>query len=363
MKTLHDQGGVGTACRLPPQQTKGPPPSGKKRIDVALQGGGAHGAFTWGVLDRLLEDGRLLFEGICGTSAGAMNATVLAYGIYMGGREGAREALAEFWRKTSEAARSGPLQPTWLDKMISPGNMDFSPFWMFFDNLSKVLSPYQLNPFNYNPLRDLVEEVVDFEGLRRCTRTKLFLCATNVCTGKIRVFQTHEMTVDAVMASACLPFMFQAVEIDGEYYWDGGYMGNPPIYPLIYHTDSTDVLIIQINPVNIPEPPKTAREILDRINTLSFNSSLMREMRAIDFVTKLIDQGKLDSSEYKRMKIHTVHAEEVMAHLGVSSKLNADWEFLQYLFRLGREKAQRWLDAHFETIGVDSSTDIAATFM
>ncbi|MDQ2695473.1 MAG: patatin-like phospholipase family protein [Pseudomonadota bacterium] len=362
MRTTTQQGGGIAACPAP-SGTEALRPQGRKRINIALQGGGAHGAFAWGVLDRLLEDGRLHVEGICGTSAGAMNATVAAYGLYKGGREGAREALARFWRKNSEAARTSPLQPTWLDQLISRGNMDFSPLWIFFDNLSRVMSPYQLNPLNLNPLRDLLLEVVDFEGLRRCTRVKLFLCASNVRSGRIKVFDTHEVSVDAVLASACLPFLFQAVEVDGEYYWDGGYMGNPPIYPLIYGTDVSDVLIIQINPINIPKVPTTAQEIMDRINTLSFNSSLMREMRAIHFVTRLIDDGVLDPARYKRIKLHTVHAEAELGALGVSSKLNANWDFLRYLFDLGRERADAWLAGHFDKVGVESSTDIAATFM
>ncbi len=334
-----------------------------RTINIALQGGGAHGAFAWGVLDRLLEDGRLQIEGICGTSAGAMNATVTASGLAEGGNAGARAALAEFWSRTAEAARLGPLQPSWLDKLVSPGNMDHSPAWVWFDLLSKLLSPYQLNPWNWNPLREVLTDVVDFDRLRGCTTVKLFLCATNVLSGRIRVFETHEITPETVLASACLPFLFQAVEIDGEHYWDGGYMGNPPIYPLIYGTGCRDVLIIQINPINIPEVPTSARDILDRINTLSFNSSLMREMRAIHFVTRLIDQGKLDPNEYKRINIHTIGAEDEMAKLGVSSKLNADPDFLRHLFELGRQRAGAWLDAHFEQVGRESSTDIATTFM
>ncbi|HXH03047.1 MAG TPA: patatin-like phospholipase family protein [Candidatus Competibacteraceae bacterium] len=334
-----------------------------KRINIALQGGGAHGAFTWGVLDRLLEDGRIDIDAISGTSAGAMNAAVLAAGLAEGGCAGGRARLEEFWRRIAEAARFSPLQPCWLDRLMGNGNMDLSPAWHMFDTMTRFFSPYQLNPANLNPLRDIVEAVVDFEALRTTTRVKLFLCATNVLTGRIRVFETHEIGAAAVLASACLPFLFQAVEVDGEYYWDGGYMGNPPIYPLIYNADSPDVLIIRINPIRIPRLPTTAREILDRINTLSFNSSLMREMRAIAFVTRLIDEGALDGSRYRRMYIHTVDAEEEMAQLGVSSKLNAEWGFLRELHALGRERAGAWLEKHFEAIGQRSSTDIATTFL
>ncbi|MDN0076320.1 patatin-like phospholipase family protein [Crenobacter sp. SG2303] len=334
-----------------------------RRINIALQGGGSHGAFSWGVLDRLLEDGRIEVDGICGTSAGAINATVLAYGLASGGGEGARRALETLWRQISDAARLSPLQPSWLDRMMGCGNMDLSPAWLMFDHLTRFFSPYQLNPCNLNPLRDVLLAVVDFEVLQNCRSVKLFLCATNVLSGRIRVFTTSEICVQAVLASSCLPFLFQAVEIDNEYYWDGGYMGNPPIYPLIYDTDSSDVLIIRINPIRIPEVPTTARQILDRINTLSFNSSLMREMRAVDFITRLIDKGALDPASYRRMLIHSIDAEAEMAQLGVSSKFNADWGFLREVFALGRERADAWLTANFDALGQRSSIDIADTFL
>ncbi|MFO1358021.1 patatin-like phospholipase family protein [Plasticicumulans sp.] len=339
------------------------PQDGIHRINIALQGGGAHGAFTWGVLDRLLEDGRLLIDGISGTSAGAMNAAVLAYGLARGGPPAARAALDEFWRRTSAAAAFSPMQPSWFDRWIGNGGMEWSPAYFVFDTLTRFFSPYQLNPMNTNPLRDVLNAVVDFDVLRRTQDVKLFLCATNVRRGRIRVFETHEIGPEAVLASACLPFLFQAVEIDGEHYWDGGYMGNPPIYPLIYGTDSRDVLIIRINPIEIVEVPRTAREIMDRVNTLSFNSSLMREMRAIGFVTRLIDEGALDPAQYKRLRIHSIDAEERMAQLGVSSKLNADWRWLCELRELGRQKAQQWLARHFGDVGVRSSTDVATMFL
>ena len=225
-----------------PEKRRRSPPSGTKaksrKINLGLQGGGAHGAFTWGVLDRLFEDGRLDIEGIVGTSAGAMNAAVLATGLCRGGNEGARERLSAFWQATSEASRRGPIQPSPLDRWLSTGNLDFSPSWHFFDNLSRIVSPYQSNPLNYNPLRNILNGILDLEAIRSEEEVKLFLCATNVKTGRIKVFQGEELSIDAVLASACLPFLYQAVEIDGEHYWDGGYMGNPPIFPLIYHTDS-----------------------------------------------------------------------------------------------------------------------------
>ena len=328
---------------------------GLKVVNLALQGGGAHGAFAWGVLDRLLEDERIAFQGISATSAGAMNATVLAYGLAVGGREGARRALANFWRRIAHAASMGPLQPIFLDRITSNRSLETSPAFVFFDLLTRLFSPYQLNPLNYNPLRHVLIDTVDFEALRaaRCP-VKLFLSATNVRTGKIRVFSNDEIGPDAVLASGCLPFIFQAVEIDGESYWDGGYMGNPAIFPLIYNCDSRDVVIVHINPIERKALPKTAGEILNRINEISFNSSLMREMRAIAFVTKLFDDGKINDNSMKRMLIHAIEAEDVMSELSVASKLNPDWEQLTHLKEVGRERGEAWLAAHFDQIGRDS---------
>jgi NTE family protein len=338
--------------------------SGLKAINLALQGGGAHGAFTWGVLDRLVEEERLGFDGISATSAGAMNAAVFAYGLSEGGREGAKKALANFWRRVSHAAVFSPLQPTLFDRLLGNKSLELSPSFMIFDLLSRLLSPYQLNPLNINPLRDVLADCVDFDKLRTtCCPVKLFLSATNVRTGKVRVFANDEVTVDAVMASACLPFMFQAVEIDGEAYWDGGYMGNPCIYPLIYDCGSTDVLIVHINPLERRHMPHTAAEILNRINEISFNSSLMREMRAIHFVTKLIDSGDLRDKSMKRMLIHSISANDVMNELGHTSKLNADWEFLVGLREAGRAHAEAWLQANFDRLGRESTIDIPATYL
>ena len=335
-----------------------------KTINLALQGGGAHGAFTWGVLDRLLEDGRVDFEAISATSAGAMNATVFAYGMAVGGREGARKAMEGFWRRISHSGNSSPLRPSFFDQMMGKKSLEGSPAFMFFDMMTKVLSPYQFNPFNFNPLRKVLEQCVDFDMLRRAKcPVKLFLSATNVRTGKVKVFGNDEIGADAVLASGCLPFLFHAVEIDGEAYWDGGYMGNPVIYPLIYNCDSRDVMIVHINPIQRAEVPKTAVEIMNRINEISFNSSLMREMRAISFVTKLIDNGKLDDKEFRLMRIHGIAADDVMCGLGVASKMNADWDFLTNLRDVGRERAQAWLDANFDKIGESSTVDIAATYL
>jgi NTE family protein len=335
-----------------------------KTINLALQGGGAHGAFTWGVLDRLLGDARIAFEGISATSAGAMNAAVLAHGLAAGGRDGARAALAGFWRAISEAAVFSPLQPTPVERLFGSRALDYSPAFVLFDWVTRLLSPYRLNPANYNPLRQILARSIDCERLRAdAAPVKLFISATNVRTGKIKVFENREMSIDAVLASACVPFLFQAVEIDGEAYWDGGYMGNPAIFPLIYSCESRDVVIVHVNPLNRAEVPTTAAEILNRVNEISFNSSLMREMRAISFVTNLVDGGMIQYRALKRMLIHSIADEATMSTLSAASKLNADWGFLMELQRHGRACADAWLGAHFDRLGEESTIDIRATYL
>ena len=344
-------------------------PAGRRRgdrikaVNLALQGGGAHGAFAWGVLDRLLEDERIDFDGVSATSAGAMNAAVLASGLAEGGREGAREALAGFWRRVARSGQFSPLQPSLIDRLMHNHSLELSPAFMMFDLMTRMFSPYEINPLNQNPLRRILEDSVDFEKLRAESPVKLFLSATNVRQGKVRVFGTKEITADVVMASACLPFMFQAVEIDGEPYWDGGYMGNPAIFPLIYNCESKDVVVVHINPIMRAETPKTARDILNRINEISFNSSLMREMRAISFVTKLIDDGTVNDDRMKRMFVHSIEADDFMRKLGVSSKLNPDWEFLTHLRDVGRDSAEHWIEAYFDALGERSTVEIEQRYL
>ena len=314
------------------------------------------------MLDRLLSDPRIAVEGIVGTSAGAMNTALVADGLAAGGPELARRMLSEFWRGVGEIAAATPVRPTPLDMLSTPGTMQFSPLWMATDAMLKLFSPYQLNPLNQNPLRDLLEAVVDFRRLRAATAPAAFVCATNVLNGRLRVFDRQEMSAAAVMASGCLPQLFQAVEVEGQHYWDGGYSGNPPIFPLIYMGGCPDIVIVQLNPINIPEVPRDMRAIMDRINTLAFNSSLMREMRMIRFVTQLIDRGDLDGSQYLRLFIHTIDAEDKLAALDPSSKLNADPAFLHHLFDLGQARAEAFLSEHWEAIGSRSSTDVDAKF-
>ncbi len=334
-----------------------------KTINLALQGGGSHGAFTWGVLDRLLEEEKLVIEGISGTSAGAVNAAMLVNGFVKGGREGARDSLAHFWKRVSESAAYSPLHKTPFQRMVSGWNMDFSPAYRWFDLMSRLFSPYEFNPLNINPMRDIIENVCDIGAIQACSVIKLFITATHVASGQARVFQCHEVTPDVLLASTCIPLIFQAVEVESEHYWDGGYMGNPAIWPLIYHCESRDVALVQINPLHREELPKTAHEIIDRLNEITFNSSLVAEMRAIDFVSKLLKEGQLDSKRYKDMHIHLIYAPEAMHELNASSKINADWDFFQYLKDIGRNAAEAWLEAHWDDVGQRSSINIREKFL
>ncbi len=333
-----------------------------KRINLALQGGGAHGAFTWGVLDRILEDPRLEIDSITGASAGAMNAAVLAEGLARGGRDEARAHLKRFWNRVGDSARHSPIQRTVFQKWLGGWSLDQSPGFVFFDMLSRVASPYDLNPLDINPLRDIVEEMVDFDAVCACAETKLFISATDVETGRAKVFDQTELTVDHIMASACLPLLFKAVWIEGKPYWDGGYMGNPPLWPLFDHSESDDVVIVQIIPVTRPGAPRTARDIVDRLNEITFNASLMRELRAVDFVTRLMDDGRLDGTGYRRVLTHMIGDEAALASLGASSKLNAEADFLNMLFDRGRLAADGWIDRHYDDLNERSSVDLRAMF-
>jgi NTE family protein len=339
----------------------------QKSINLALQGGGAHGAFAWGVLDKIIEDGRLDISAISATSAGAMNAVVMAYGVSIGGMAGAREKLHEFWREISRAGEIySPVRTSPWEKWLAAYGFtsEFSPAFMAFQSMTHLFSPYQLNPFDINPLKDVLQQVVDFERLSKCNRaTRLFLSATNVRTGKIKVFENAQMSADAVLASACLPYVFKAVEIDGEAYWDGGYMGNPAIFPLIYNKGSKDVVIVHINPIERKKLPRSAPEIFDRINEISFNSSLMREMRTIEFVTRLIDEGALDDKKYARLRIHSIRDDAEMTQLGVATKLNPDWDFLCRLRDAGRARTAEWLETNLDHVGERSSIDLADVFL
>ncbi|MCD6065493.1 MAG: patatin-like phospholipase family protein [Bacteroidetes bacterium] len=326
-----------------------------KKIDLALQGGGAHGAFTWGVIDRLLEEERIEIEGVCGTSAGAMNGVCTIYGLNKGGRAGAKKLLETFWKKISDAGKQTGMLPSWYDKIVSKGNMDFSPTYRMFSMMSENMSPYKFNPTNINPLEKIVLELIDFKELQQMNPPKLFVCATNVKTCQPRVFGPSEITAKAILASACLPYMYQAVEIDGESYWDGGYMGNPPIQPLIDEPGTDDVLIIQINPIFIKETPTTIEDIRDRVNELSFNSSLVAELKHILFQQELIDKGITLDGKLRRTYLHSISSDDALGNLNLSSKLNTDWDFLSYLKETGRQHAESWIKINYDKLGKEST--------
>ena len=335
----------------------------RPRLNLALQGGGSHGALTWGVLDALLEDGQWQFDGVSGTSAGAMNAVALAHGFaqaaqqhkdpedaHVAGCALARESLTRLWEGVGAL---GSL--TWGTPLSAANPL--------VGMMSQWFSPYQTNPLGINPLRKLLEREVDF-SLLCSARTgvvgpKVFVCATNVRTGRGEIFFGPRLSADAVMASACLPMLFKAVEIEGEAYWDGGYSGNPALHPLIYQTDTSDILLVQINPVEHLDVPSSASEIMERMNEVTFNASLLAELRAIEFVRRLLAEGKLDARRYKSVRMHRIDGGSVLAPFGADSKLRADLAFVRKLFALGRTAGQEWLHAHRKDVGVRPSIKIA----
>jgi NTE family protein len=325
-------------------------------VNLALQGGGSHGAFTWGVLDRLLEEPQITIDGISGTSAGAMNAAVLASGFRRDGRQGARQALTDFWRRVSDAARFSPFQRGPLDVLLGRWTLDNSPLFVALDVMSRLYSPYDLNPHGKNPLTAILAEVIDFDRIG-VSPVRLFITATNVHTGRGRVFRQDEITPDVLLASACLPTMFQAIEIDGEPYWDGGYSGNPTITPLIRELDSDDTILVPINPVERPGTPSSARDILNRLNEVSFNAVLLKELRMIAMMRQVADPGHSEGARWARMRVHMV-SNDIMATLGYSSKLNAEWAFLSMLRDEGRKACETFLAAHRDGIGNRSTVNL-----
>ncbi|TVQ91957.1 MAG: patatin-like phospholipase family protein [Chromatiaceae bacterium] len=337
-------------------------------IDLALQGGGSHGAFAWGVLDRLLEEPWLRIECVSGTSAGAMNAAVLADGYAAGGAAGARSALERFWKLVSDAAQWSPLRRSPLDMLIGRWTLDYSPAFIAMDLAARLFSPYDLNPLAFNPLRDILAQSIDFERLTN-SPIKVFVTATNVRTGRGRVFRNAHLTPDVLLASACLPTMFQAIEIDGDPYWDGGYAGNPTITPLVRESNACDTILVQINPVERPGTPRSANEIYNRLNEVSFNATLLKELRMIAVLRRLLASlgGEQRLAEpgiaqeewalWAQMRMHRVSS-DLMVELGYSSKLNAEWAFLTMLRDEGRRAATAFLDRHWDDLGRVATLDL-----
>ena len=353
---------------MPPQKQ-----AKQKTLNLALQGGGAHGAFTWGVLDALLEDGRLDFEGVTATSAGAMNAAALAYGKSVGGNEKAREVLEQFWYEIAKTgAFYSPVRrnPFELMQGLNPFTqnwaMDNSASFAMFEVMKNTFSPYQFNPLNINLLKDVLERVIDFDVVHDCACLELFISATNVRNGTSKIFRNKEVTIDVLLASACLPFLFQAQEVEGDAYWDGGYMGNPALWPLFYDAKCRDILIVHVNPLTRDEIPTEAYAIENRINEITFNTALLKELRAISFVKKLIHEDMLKDEykdQYKDILLHAVRADAVMADLSIASKFDTDWNFLQHLRDQGREQGKNWLEKHYKSINKNSTVDIEKDYL
>ena len=325
-------------------------------VDLALQGGGSHGAFTWGVLDRLLEEPWLKIDAISGTSAGAMNAAILVSGYIQGGAQGARKVLDAYWERVAASARFSPIQRSAFDRLMNRWSLDTSPAYMIMDLMSRLISPYDLNPFGHNPIRSILEDSIDFAHLNEAP-IKLFITATNVHTGRGRIFRNSEITPEVLLASACLPTLFQAIEIDGEPYWDGGYAGNPTISPLVRESNATDIILVQINPRERRDTPRSASEILNRLNEISFNAPLMKELRMIALLREAVDPGTGEGCRWARMRTHRILTDK-LADFGASSKLNAEAPFLHMLKDEGRKTAEDFLKSHGADVGKRATADI-----
>ena len=334
----------------------------KKKIGLALQGGGSHGAFTWGILEKLLETDLFEICGITGTSAGAMNAAITIAGFENGGGKGAIELLEKFWKNISETSRYSALQPSWLDNKLFSGGLEFSPGYQLFNAFSNFVSPYQFNPLDVNPLRSILVDLIDFNVLNQ-SPISLFVSATNVKTSKPKIFRSPDITLNTLMASACLPLLFKSVEINGDYYWDGGYLGNPSLSPLINFTDTIDILLCKVNPIEINFIPKKAHEIQDRINDISFNSGLMNEMRTIYYHNKLLRMGVSIDNHPREIFMHEIAADQKLQEYSYSSKFNTTWIFLNNLRMKGRESAEKWIQHHYEKVNHESTLDVEKVYL
>lgn len=343
-------------------------PQGPKPIALALQGGGSHGAFEWGVLDRLLEEESLEIQAVTAASAGAMNAVCLAQGLLDGGRDGAKSRLERFWKQINRNGGRNVFGDTGAWTSALSGGTDWiknSPGWRMAETLALSMSPYEFNPLNLNPLHDALEGEIDFKALRARSPIKLYISATAVRTSKAKVFRETELTARHIMASACLPQVFQAVEIDGEPYWDGGFLANPPLWPLFHDDTPDDILLVSLNPFVREETPRTPGEIMDRLNEITFNASLAAELRAIGFVQKLLDEGLLKDNargRYRRMLVHAITADKALADLSLGSKFDTEWSFLTDLRERGRQAADSWLGDDLTKVGVSSSLDLKSGF-
>jgi NTE family protein len=340
-----------------------------RTLNLALQGGGSHGAFTWGVLDALLADDRIAIEGLSGASAGAVNAVALASGYAKGlaaghdPRQSARESLGRVWHEISDWGTLGAMQQRMVGMLWGGLPPELAPANIMAKAWRSLLSPYQSNPLDINPLRSLLEREIDFDAIAKSRQLKVFVSATHVNTGRAVLFTGQRLTVQAVMASACLPMLFRAVPIDGENYWDGGYSVNPPLAPLIEACESRDLLLVQINPLKRERVPQSPTEILDRINELTFNASLLTQMRSIDFINRLIEEGALRGGRCKHVLLHRIDGGADMAHYPASSRTSTDAVMIGKLFELGQASATQWLARHFAALGRRSTIDIRRDYL
>lgn len=325
------------------------------KVDIALQGGGSHGAFTWGVLDRLLEEKWIQIDGVSGTSAGAMNAVCLVQGLAQEGPDQVRALLRLFWERVSKAAAFSPLQRTLVDRMMAGWRLDHSPIYAWTEVFSTFFSPYDFNPLGLNPLKRIVEDTFDFSIVNSASAPRLFQSATNVKRGRLKLFRQPNISAETTLASACLPSLYQAVEIKGEYYWDGGYMGNPPLFPLVRETEAKDLILIQINPFARDELPKRSNEINNRLNEIIFNSSVLHELRAAGIMVSILEKEQVKLNGFGKGRLHRIEAEAVMKELSASSKMNAAPDFLEFLFEAGRVKAEAWIADYAADVGVKTT--------
>ena len=335
----------------------------KKKLAIALQGGGSHGAFTWGILERLLEEDKFDIRGFCGASSGAQVAAVTTYGLHINGNKGGIDMLGKFWNALAEGHKKSFLQPGIFDGELYPGGLDYSPGYHTMSFIAKIFSPYDMDPFNIQPnhLKELLLSLINFDELRK-SKVKLFVSATNVKTCKPKVFGPDELTINALLASSALPVIFKAVEIDGEFYWDGGYLGNPPIDPLIDGTDSDDILTLKINPTFIKKEPKSSKEIHDRIGQISLSTSLMAEMRMLAFQEEMLQHGYDLKGKVRKLNYHEISADDVLDDLGLTSKFNHSFEFLNLLRKRGHDAADLWLRDNYDKVGRESSVDLKKTY-
>ena len=333
-------------------------PSTPRKVALALQGGGSHGAFTWGVLDRMLTEKAIDIIGVTGTSAGAINAVLLADGIVRGGPDEARQKLRQFWETVGKMVGFGSFMWPMSGEAAASFPLEKTPLYQVYNILSHQMSPYDLNPFNYNPLRDLLTELIDFEQLREQSNFTLTICATNAQTARRRVFHNADISVESVLASACLPLMFPAVDIDGEPYWDGGFTGNPALVGFMRKLPKCDLMIVRIDPIHRSTLPRSSSEIVDRFLEISFNSTFWLELSAIALILKLVDEGQLERARFGRFLFHAIEASGVMEQFPASSKANNYAALLEYLFDLGRQTVNSWFVRYGADLGNRSTIDL-----